>query len=154
METALTQIEGTYGIAVVSTRDPGKIVVARLGSPLLIGVGENGETFVASDAAAVIAHTRDVIYLDDGDMATITKGGYTVHRPKQGPVSRPINRVDWDLSEVERGGYDALHAQGDHGAAGDAARDHARAPAGGRGRGEAGRPDGDGRRAARRRSAW
>jgi glucosamine--fructose-6-phosphate aminotransferase (isomerizing) len=106
VETALTQIEGTYGIAVVSTRDPGKIVVARLGSPLLIGVGENGETFVASDAAAVIAHTRDVIYLNDGDMATITKGGYTVHRPKQGPVSRPINRVDWDLSEVERGGYD------------------------------------------------
>jgi glutamine---fructose-6-phosphate transaminase (isomerizing) len=105
VETALTQIEGTYGIAVVSTRDPGKIVVARLGSPLLIGVGENGETFVASDAAAVIAHTRDVIYLDDGDMATITKGGYTVHRPKHGPVDRPINRVDWDLSEVERGGY-------------------------------------------------
>jgi glutamine---fructose-6-phosphate transaminase (isomerizing) len=105
VETALTQIEGTYGIAVVSTRDPGKIVVARLGSPLLIGVGDKGETFVASDAAAVIAHTRDVIYLDDGDMATITKGGYTVHRPKHGPVSRPINRVDWDLSEVERGGY-------------------------------------------------
>ncbi|MBB4638065.1 glucosamine--fructose-6-phosphate aminotransferase (isomerizing) [Longimicrobium terrae] len=106
VETALSQVEGTYGIAVVSTRDPGKIVVARLGSPLLIGVGENGETFVASDAAAVIAHTRDVIYLDDGDMATITKKGYTVHRPKSGPVSRPVNRVDWDLGEVERGGYD------------------------------------------------
>ena len=105
VETALTQVEGTYGIAVVSTRDPGKIVVARLGSPLLIGVGESGETFVASDAAAVIAHTRDVIYLDDGDMATITKNGYTVHRRGQGPVSRPINRVDWDLGEVERGGY-------------------------------------------------
>ncbi|MBW3654805.1 MAG: glutamine--fructose-6-phosphate transaminase (isomerizing) [Gemmatimonadetes bacterium] len=105
VETALTQVEGTYGIAVVSTRDPGKIVAARLGSPLLIGVGENGETFVASDAAAVIAHTRDVIYLDDGDMATITKSGYVVHRPKQGPVDRPVNRVDWDLSEVERGGY-------------------------------------------------
>ncbi|HZG43660.1 MAG TPA: glutamine--fructose-6-phosphate transaminase (isomerizing), partial [Longimicrobium sp.] len=105
VEIALTQVEGTYGIAVVSTRDPGKIVAARLGSPLLIGVGENGETFVASDAAAVIAHTRDVIYLDDGDMATITKTGYVVHRPKQGPVDRPVNRVDWDLSEVERGGY-------------------------------------------------
>jgi glutamine---fructose-6-phosphate transaminase (isomerizing) len=106
VEAALQQVEGTYGIAVVSTRDPGKIVVARLGSPLLIGVGENGETFVASDAAAVIAHTRDVVYLDDGDMATITKNGYTVHRPKQGPVSRPVHTVDWDLGEVERGGYD------------------------------------------------
>jgi glutamine---fructose-6-phosphate transaminase (isomerizing) len=105
VEAALSRVEGTYGIAVVSTRDPGKIVVARLGSPLLIGVGEQGETFVASDAAAVIAHTRDVVYLDDGDMATITKDGYTVHRPKQGPVSRPVHTVDWDLDEVERGGY-------------------------------------------------
>jgi glucosamine--fructose-6-phosphate aminotransferase (isomerizing) len=105
VETALSQIEGTYGIAVVSTRDPGKIVAARLGSPLLIGVGDNGQTFVASDAAAVIAHTRDVVYLDDGDMATITKDGYIVHRRGQGPVDRPVSRVDWDLSEVERGGY-------------------------------------------------
>jgi glutamine---fructose-6-phosphate transaminase (isomerizing) len=105
VEAALPLVEGTYGIAVVSTHDPGKIVVARLGSPLLIGVGENGETFVASDAAAVIAHTRDVVYLDDGDMATITRHGYTVHRPKQGPVDRPVHTVDWDLDEVERGGY-------------------------------------------------
>jgi glucosamine--fructose-6-phosphate aminotransferase (isomerizing) len=105
VEMAIQQVEGTYGIAVLSTRDPGKIVVARLGSPLLIGVGENGETFVGSDAAAVIAHTRDVVYLDDGDMATITREGYTVHRPKQGPVKREINRLDWDLGEVERGGY-------------------------------------------------
>jgi glucosamine--fructose-6-phosphate aminotransferase (isomerizing) len=105
VETALSQVEGTYGIAVVSTRDPEKIVVARLGSPLLIGVGEDGQTFVASDASAVIAHTRDVVYLDDGDMATITPQGYTVHRRAQGPVERPVSRVDWDLDEVERGGY-------------------------------------------------
>ena len=105
VEAALGQVEGTYGIAVVSTRDPGKIVAARLGSPLLIGVGEKGETFVASDAAAVIAQTRDVVYLDDGDMATITTDGYVIHRRGQGPVNRPVNRVDWDLSEVERGGY-------------------------------------------------
>lgn len=105
VEQALRQVEGTYGIAVVSTRDPNKIVVARLGSPLLIGVGENDETFVASDAAAVISHTRDVVYLDDGDMATITREGYTVHRGGVGPVDRPVNRVDWDLGQVERGGY-------------------------------------------------
>jgi glucosamine--fructose-6-phosphate aminotransferase (isomerizing) len=104
VEDALRQVEGTYGIAVVSTRDPDKIVVARLGSPLLIGVGE-GETFVASDAAAVISHTRDVIYLDDGDMATITRKGFTIHRGGTGPVQRPVNRVDWDLGQVERGGY-------------------------------------------------
>ncbi len=105
VEAALRQVEGTYGIAVVSERDPGKIVAARLGSPLLIGVGTGGEMFVASDASAVIAHTRDVIYLDDGDMATITTDGYTVHRHGQGPVKRPINRVEWDLGAVERGGY-------------------------------------------------
>ena len=105
VEAALAQVEGTYGIAVVSTRDPHKIVAARHGSPLLIGVGTDGETFVASDAAAVIAHTRDVVYLDDGDMATITRNGYTVHRASQGPVDRPVHRVDWDLGEVERGGY-------------------------------------------------
>ncbi len=105
VEAALQQVEGTYGIAVVSTRDPNKIVVARLGSPLLIGVADHNETFVASDAAAVIAHTRDVVYLDDGDMATITREGYTVHRTTQGPVKREVSRVDWDLGEVERGGY-------------------------------------------------
>ncbi len=105
VETALDQVEGTFGIAVISAHDPDKIVVARLGSPLLIGVGENNETFVAWDAAAVIAHTRDVVYLDDGDMATITRDGYTVHRPSHGPVSRPVDRVDWNLDEVERGGY-------------------------------------------------
>lgn len=105
VEAALSQVEGTYGIAVMSSRDPDKIVVARLGSPLLIGVGPNNETFVASDAAAVIAHTRDVVYLDDGDMATITPQGYTIHRRGQGPVKRPVNRLDWDLGEVERGGY-------------------------------------------------
>jgi glutamine---fructose-6-phosphate transaminase (isomerizing) len=105
VEAALPQVEGTFGIAVISTHDPNKIVAARLGSPLLIGVGTDGEMFVASDAAAVIAHTRDVVYLDDGDMATITPDGYTVHRPTHGPVSRPVSHVDWDLGEVERGGY-------------------------------------------------
>ncbi|CAN5822395.1 glutamine--fructose-6-phosphate transaminase (isomerizing) [soil metagenome] len=105
VEAALQQVEGTYGIAVVSTRDPNKIVVARLGSPLLIGVADNNQTFVASDAAAVIAHTRDVVYLDDGGMATITREGYVVHRTTQGPVKREVSRVDWDLGEVERGGY-------------------------------------------------
>jgi len=105
VEVALRQVEGTYGIAVVSTRDPDKIVVARLGSPLLIGVGVGGETFVASDAAAVISHTRDVVYLDDGDMATITRKGYVIHRGGVGPVVRPVNHVDWDLGQVERGGY-------------------------------------------------
>ena len=73
---ALRRVEGAYGIAVVSSRDPGKIVIARNGSPLLIGVGKNGETLAGSDAAAVIALTRDVVYLDDGDYAVLDMDGH------------------------------------------------------------------------------
>jgi glutamine---fructose-6-phosphate transaminase (isomerizing) len=68
---ALREVDGAYGIAVISSRDPDKIVVARNGSPLLIGVGQNGEMLAGSDAAAVIAHTREVVYLDDGDYAVL-----------------------------------------------------------------------------------
>ena len=78
VRAALRQIEGTYGLAIMSSRDQGKIVVARKGSPLLIGVGRDGEYFVASDVSAVLAHTREVIYLDDGEMAVLTEGGYVM----------------------------------------------------------------------------
>ena len=71
---ALWQIEGTYGIAVVSSEDKNKIVAARKGSPLLIGLGD-GEYFVASDASAILAHTREVVYLDDGELAVLTRDG-------------------------------------------------------------------------------
>src|SRR5207247_8923321 len=75
--TALAHVEGTYGLAVIAEADPGKLVVARRGSPLLIGVGE-GEFLVASDANAVLPHTRSVVYLDDGDLAVLTDEGYRV----------------------------------------------------------------------------
>src|SRR5205807_7755865 len=74
---ALDQVEGTYGIAVGSQTDPGKIVVARRGSPVLLGVGD-GEFLVASDASAVLAHTRSVVYLNDGDVAVVTRAWYRV----------------------------------------------------------------------------
>src|SRR5205823_6268994 len=68
---ALALVEGTYGLAVVSAAEPGKIVVARQGSPVLLGIGDD-ELFVASDASAVLEHTRSVVYLDDGDIAVLT----------------------------------------------------------------------------------
>jgi glucosamine--fructose-6-phosphate aminotransferase (isomerizing) len=102
---ALRRVEGTYGIAVISSRDPGKIVAARKGSPLLIGVGE-GEFFVASDAAAILAHTRQVVYLDDGDVAVVDRDSYRVLDVDAEPRDRQIDRFDWDLAEIERGGYD------------------------------------------------
>ncbi|HSG82727.1 MAG TPA: glutamine--fructose-6-phosphate aminotransferase, partial [Gemmatimonadota bacterium] len=74
---ALKQVDGTYGIAVVSSRDPEKLVAARNGSPLLLGIGENNTYFVASDAAAVVEHTRDVVYLGDGELAVLKTDGYS-----------------------------------------------------------------------------
>jgi glutamine---fructose-6-phosphate transaminase (isomerizing) len=103
---ALEQVIGAYGIAVVSSRDPDKIVVARNGSPLLLGVGQDGEMLVGSDAAAVVAHTREVVYLDDGDYAVLTPDGYRTYHLRQGPVSRQVHEVTWDLAAIEKGGFE------------------------------------------------
>jgi glucosamine--fructose-6-phosphate aminotransferase (isomerizing) len=101
---ALRELEGTYGLAIVSSRDPGKIVAARKGSPLLVGIGE-GEHFLASDASAILAHTRQVVYLDDGDVATVGADGYRVLDANAAPRSPQVDRIDWDLGAIERGGY-------------------------------------------------
>jgi glucosamine--fructose-6-phosphate aminotransferase (isomerizing) len=103
---ALRLIDGAYGIAVVSSRDPDKIVVARHGSPLLVGVGKDGEMLAGSDAAAVIALTRDVVYLDDGDYAVIEPGGYRTYQLEGTEVSRSVYEVTWDIEAIEKGGYE------------------------------------------------
>ena len=110
---ALRQVEGTYGIAVVSTRDPNKIVVARNGSPLLIGVGTNGEMLAGSDAAAVIAHTRDVVYLDDGDYAVLKpeRLPHLPPGPRRGAPLGPRGHVG--PRRDREGRLRALHAEGD-----------------------------------------
>ena len=102
---ALRRVEGAYGIAVISSRDPGKIVVARHGSPLLIGVGSQGEMLAGSDAAAVIGLTRDVVYLDDGDYAVLQADGYRTFRLEGVEVDRSVHEVTWDLEAIERGSY-------------------------------------------------
>ena len=102
---ALRKVDGTFGIAVVSSRDPEKIVAARKGSPLLIGIGD-GEYFLASDASAILAHTREVVYLDDGDLAVLTPDGYRVMDINASPIRRSVERIEWDLAAIERGGYD------------------------------------------------
>ena len=103
---ALRRVEGAYGIAVVSSRDPGKLVIARNGSPLLIGVGKNGETLAGSDAAAVIALTRDVVYLDDGDYAVLDMDGYRIKNLHGAQVNRTRHEVTWNLEAIEKGGYE------------------------------------------------
>ncbi|MEO8193526.1 MAG: glutamine--fructose-6-phosphate aminotransferase, partial [Gemmatimonadales bacterium] len=101
---ALWQVEGTYGIAVVSSEDKDKIVAARKGSPLLIGLGD-GEYYVASDASAILAQTREVVYLDDGDLAVLTRDGYRVIDLRAKELERTVHKIDWDLHQIERGGF-------------------------------------------------
>ena len=101
---ALQQVEGTYGLAVIATRQPDTIVAARHGSPLLVAIGE-GEHFVASDASAVLAHTRSVVYLDDGEIAVVRPDDYRILDLAAVEKEKTVTRVDWDLAKIERGGY-------------------------------------------------
>ncbi len=109
LENAVTQalklVEGTYGIAVVSEKEPGKIVVARKGSPLIIGVGKN-ETLVASDASALVGRTRDAIYLNDGELAVCTKEDVKVMDLASQPVSAKVETIEVDLGAIQKQGYD------------------------------------------------
>jgi len=102
---ALLQIEGTYGIAVVSSKDPNKIVAARMGSPLVIGHGEN-ENFVASDVAAMLDHTKQVVYLEDGEIATVTPEEYKITTIENEKIAPQIQEVTWTLDQIEKGGYE------------------------------------------------
>jgi glutamine---fructose-6-phosphate transaminase (isomerizing) len=101
---ALWDVEGAYGIAVISADEPDTLVAARNGSPLLVGVGD-GEFFVASDASAILEHTRSVVYLDDGEMVVLTRDGYRVRNLTDTHVDKPVNQIEWDLATIERGGF-------------------------------------------------
>ena len=102
---ALREVDGAYGIAVVSADEPDVIVAARKGSPLIVGVGE-GEFFVASDAAALLEHTRSVIYLDDGEMVVLNRTGYRVRDLQVRKITKAVNQIEWDLETIERGGFE------------------------------------------------
>jgi len=102
--SALGRVEGTYGLAVVSADEPEKIVVARHGSPVLLGVGDD-EFFVASDASAILEHTRSVVYLDDGDIAVLTPSGYRVVDCLERGQVRAVHDIDWDIEAMELGGF-------------------------------------------------
>jgi len=102
---ALTQVVGAYGIAVVSKEDPDLLIAARKGSPLILGVGD-GEHFVGSDAAPLVEHTRQVVYLEDGEIATVRANGYEVKTIENEPLEKEVHELEWSLGEIEKGGYD------------------------------------------------
>src|ERR1700753_3106117 len=104
VRTALTQVRGAYGLAVVSRRDPDRLVVARNDSPLVIGLGK-GETLAGRDIPAALSPTRDMIFLEDGDMAELTADGARIEAVTGGAVKRTPRRIDWNPLQAEKGGF-------------------------------------------------
>lgn len=102
---ALKKIEGTFGIAVISSEHPDQIVTARKGSPIVIGIGEN-ETIIASDISAIISYTDKVIFLNDNDIALVQKDKIDLRNIDNVPVSREIAHIDWDPGSAEKGGFE------------------------------------------------
>jgi glucosamine--fructose-6-phosphate aminotransferase (isomerizing) len=105
VQAALREVTGTYGIAVICADEPDKIVGARKGSPLIVGVG-NGEYIVASDVAAIVAHTTQVIYLDDYMVVKLTRDGFARPTSTTRPITKRSRRSTWDLDQIEKGGFE------------------------------------------------
>ena len=101
---ALRRVVGAYGIAVLDAEHPDRIVVARNGSPVLLGIGER-EMFVASDVAALVGYTRQVVYLDDGELATITADGYRTFTLDDRSTAKSPATIDWDIIGAEIGDH-------------------------------------------------
>ncbi|MBN2856939.1 MAG: glutamine--fructose-6-phosphate transaminase (isomerizing) [Candidatus Delongbacteria bacterium] len=105
VKKALLEVKGTYGIGVFCTKEPDKIIAARLGSPLLIGIGRN-ENYFASDPASIVKQTDEVVYMQDGEIAVIT-GNKVVHKTLGDELlKKSIEKISFEISEIEKGGYD------------------------------------------------
>ncbi len=102
---ALKRVRGTYGLAVVHTSNPDEIVVARMGSPIVIGVCSDGN-FIASDASAILEHTKDVIYLDDGEIAVVSKDEYSIATLDGVKKDKVPERIPWEADAIQKGGYE------------------------------------------------
>ncbi len=101
---ALRKVDGTFGIAVMSSREPGTIVTARRSSPMILGIGED-EMFAASDVSALVSHTKDVVYLHDDDVAVLTPNGYRITNLHNPEINRETQKVDWDVAAAEKQGF-------------------------------------------------
>ena len=105
VKASLREVRGTYGLVVMDAHAPEVMIAARMGSPLIIGVGE-GEHIIASDAAAIVAHTRQVVYLNDGEVSEVRPDGMRTSTIFDVPISKEITNVTIELSQIERGGYE------------------------------------------------
>jgi glucosamine--fructose-6-phosphate aminotransferase (isomerizing) len=101
---AVAELEGTYGLVVLSRKEPGKLVGVRNGSPLVVGIADD-EYFLASDVSAILKHTRQVVYLDDKEMAIVEPSGFKTMTVENVVVDKEIEKVDWDLEKIEKGGF-------------------------------------------------
>jgi len=102
---ALSEVDGTFGLVVLSAYEPDKIIAARRGSPMVCGVGEN-EFILASDTSAIIKHTRNVIYLSDNEMITISYDGIRTKTIDNEITNNEIQHIDFDISQIEKGGFE------------------------------------------------
>jgi len=105
VQRALSVVEGAFGVAITHSDHPEMVVGARKGSPLVVGVGD-GVNFLASDVAAIMGHTRQVIYLDDGEMVTLTPEGVSVTTIGNEEITKEIQEITWDLDQIQKGGYE------------------------------------------------
>ncbi|MDT3696524.1 MAG: glutamine--fructose-6-phosphate transaminase (isomerizing) [Ignavibacterium sp.] len=104
VQLALHEVEGTYGLAVISSKEPDKIIAARKGSPLVVGIGDN-ENFLASDVSAILSYTKQIVYLEDGEIAVIKKNEFTAKTAFDNEIEKEIHEISMTLDEIDRGGY-------------------------------------------------
>src|SRR5262245_55464219 len=104
VRAAVLKVKGTYALAVVSTHDPSRIVCTKEASPMVLGLAQ-GQNFVASDVPALLEHTRDVIYMEEGDLAVLTAQGVQLFDRNERLVNRPVRRIDWTPMMAEKGGH-------------------------------------------------
>jgi len=104
VKRSLEEVEGSYAIAVISSRDEGKIVASRCGSPLIIGIG-NGEMFIASDITAILNYTNKIIYLEEKEIATVTKDKVEIQDFYGNIIEKEINEIEWNAEMTDKSGY-------------------------------------------------
>jgi glucosamine--fructose-6-phosphate aminotransferase (isomerizing) len=102
---ALKMLVGSFAIGVISSREPAKLVGARSGSPLILGLGKN-ENFIASDAPAVLDSTKDIIFLDENEVAILTKNNFRVTDLNGKPILKKAVRINWDIAKVQKSGFE------------------------------------------------